>query len=219
MPETSCFVINAEFIEPPQGVVVRNFVYDDEPHFKCKPRNKPLQHFVLHETAGRSAEGCKKSLLQKGYGVQLILDRDGIMSCHGDLANDVMIHANQLNGTSIGMEIVNPYAPKIARGMSDIQFIPAEWWTWLADKKDKRYVLPTQAQLDTLIKVVPFLCNLLGIPYVFPTAGLNAKNKKIKGCLVPPRAKPGPGIVAHRDFASHADGRYPLEYLLRHSVS
>jgi hypothetical protein len=218
MLETSNFIIDADFIKPPDGVIVKNFVFDGEPLFKSKPRKHPLQHFVLHETAGRTAEGCKKTLTRKKYGVHLILARSGVVSCHGDLANDVMVHANQLNKTSIGIEIVNPYAPKLAKGM-EFETIPAEWWTWLADKKDKRYVLPTQAQLDTLLKIVPFLCKKLHIPYVFPTIGLNAKKRKIKGWRIPPRAQPGPGVVAHRDFAGHADGRYPLEYLLKHSVS
>lgn len=214
--EKSRFIIDAEFIDPPEGVTVKNFVFDGEPQFKCKPRKKTLTHFVLHETAGRTAKGCKSSLVKKGYGVQLILDRNGIVSCHGDLANDVMVHANQLNGTSIGIEVVNPYAPEIAKGMN-IATIPADWWTWCPNKTDRRYVLPTKAQLDTLVILVPWLCDKLGIPYVFPTAGLNAKKRKITGWQL--RAKPGPGVVAHRDFASHADGRYLLEYLMTHARS
>jgi len=219
MPKTSNFIIDAKFITPPDGVIVKNFCFDDEPQFKCKPRTKPLQHFVLHETAGRSATGCKNTLLRKGYGVHLILSRNGTVSCHGDLANDIMTHANQLNKTSIGIEVVNPYAPKLSIGMRNIKTIPADWWTWCPDKIDRRYVLPSEAQLQTLLKIVPFLCQQLGIPYVFPTVGLNKKQRKIKGWMLPPRAKPGPGIVAHRDFASHSDGRFLLEYLISHSLS
>jgi hypothetical protein len=219
MPETSGFVIDAQFVAPPEGVIVRNFCFDNEPQFKCRNRKKKLEHFVLHETAGRSANGAERTLLRRGYGVHLILGRDGVVTCHGDLANDVMSHANQLNKTSIGIEVVNPYAPKLAKGMSNIEMIPADWWTWCPDKKDRRYVLPSQAQLATLLKIVPFLCKQLDIPYVFPTAGLNRKQRKIKGWRIPPRAKPGPGVVAHRDFASHADGRYLLEYLIKNSLS
>ena len=219
MTQQSRFIINADFINPPEGIEVRNFVFDGEPQFKSKPRVKPLQHFVLHENAGRSANNCKNSLARKGYGVQLILDRKGIVSCHGDLANDVMIHANQLNKTSIGIEVINPYTPQIAQGMN-VQMIPAEWWTWCPDKNDRRYVLPNKKQLETLLILVPWLCQKLNIPYLFPTANLNKKQRKIKGWKTPPmgwRAKPGPGVVAHRDFASHADGRYLLEYLMEHS--
>jgi hypothetical protein len=211
----STLVINGDYIVPPTGIEVRNFVFDNEPHFKHKLRTKPLQHFVIHETAGRSADRCKRTLLSRGYGVHLILDRSGIVSCHGDLAKDVMIHANQLNSTSIGVEIVNPYAPSIAGNKMRYNTIPAQWWTWCPDKNDRRYVLPTDAQLETLKILVPWLCQILGIPYVFPTKDLNTKNRQVKG--IGPFRRPKPGVVAHRDFASHSDGRYPLEYLISNS--
>jgi len=217
------FIINGQHIEPPHGILVRDYLTssnfaESEPHFKCKPRKQKLQHFVLHETAGRSATGCKNTLLQKGYGVHLILDRDGTLTCHGDLATEEMIHANQLNATAIGIEVVNPYAPMLAKGMKGIETIPAEWWTWCpidpaTKKKDLRYVLPTNMQLQTLKIIVPFLCEQLGIPYVFPTKDLNAKQPQVKPAGILRKVIPGPGVVAHRDFAKHSDGRYILEWL------
>ena len=221
MQGNSSFIIDAQFIAPPEGVMVKNYCFDGEPQFLSEQRVKPLKHFVIHETAGRTASRCKKTLISKKLGVHLILDRDGSVSCHGDLANETMSHANQLNKTSIGIEVINPYAPKYAKGM-DIKTIPAEWWTWCPDKEDRRYVLPTDEQLVTLLKIVPFLCKLLKIPYEFPTADLNKKKRKINGWQKEPgkkRAKPKAGIVAHRDFSSHSDGRYILEYLIAHSLS
>jgi hypothetical protein len=209
------FVIDGNMVDAPAGLIVNNYIDDKEPHFKHRKRTKPLKHFVIHETAGRTAKGCKATLLRKKYGVQLILDRDGIISCHGDLVTDRMVHGNQLNNTSVGIEIVNPYAPALGKGMN-IEIIPAEWWTWCL-KRDRRYVLPTQAQLDALVILVPWLCDKLGIPLEFPTEYLGPRKRKIKGWKKPPlgwRAKPKPGVVAHRDFASHADGRYPLEYVM-----
>ena len=131
-----------------------------------------------------------------------------------------MVHANQLNDTALGIEVVNPYAPKIAAGMP-FETIPAEWWTWCPDKEDRRYVLPSRKQLKALRILVPFLCKELGIPYVFPTADLNKKKRKVDKVKVGWRKKmiPGPGVVAHRDFASHADGRYLLEYLIKQAQS
>jgi len=58
---------------------------------------------------------------------------------------------------------------------------------------------------------VPWLCALTGIPYAFPTAGLNARQRKIPGWDARPAAVPGPGVVEHASFASHADGRYLLD--------
>lgn len=218
MSHTSSLIIDAQFVTPPEGIIVKNFVFDNEPTFISKVRNKPVKHFVIHETAGRTAAGCKRTLLKKNYGVHLILDRDGTVSCHADLASEITFHGNQLNGTSVGIEIVNPYSPRLAKGMA-IETIPAEWWTWCKDG-DRRYVLPTQEQLDTLVILVPWLCNYMGIPYVFSTEKLEKKKRKITGWNKPPKgwlARPKPGVVAHRDYASHADGRYPLEYLMRHT--
>jgi hypothetical protein len=219
------FIINGKQVECPNGIVVKNYIDASlfspvEPKFKCSPRKQKLEHFVLHETAGRSAKGCKDTLIKKGYGVHLILDRDGTLTCHGDLATDVMVHANQLNATSIGIEVVNPYAPMLAKGMKDIEYIPAEWWTWCpkdptTGKIDKRYVLPTKIQLATLKVIVPFLCEQLGIPYEFPTKDLNAKQQQVKPVGLMRKMIPGPGIVAHRDFAKHSDGRYLLEWLMK----
>jgi hypothetical protein len=101
--------------------------------------------------------------------------------------------------------------------MKDIAFCEAVWWTWCPNKEDRRYVLPTNAQLEVLLVLVPWLCAVTGIPYEFPTAGLSKKKHKITGWNKPPlgwTSKPGPGIVAHQDFAKHADGRYLLEYLI-----
>jgi len=219
------FVINGNKVECPSGIIVKSFadgsLYSPvEPKFKSTPRKQKLQHFILHETAGRSANGCKSTLLKKGYGVHLILDRDGTLTCHGDLATDVMVHANQLNATSIGIEVVNPYAPMLAKGMKGIETIPAEWWTWCpkdpaTGKIDKSYVLPTTLQLSTLRVIVPFLCHELGIPYEFPTKDLNAKQPQVKPVGLLRKTVIAPGVVAHRDFAKHSDGRYLLEWLIK----
>jgi len=209
----SCFIINGLFVDPPKELNVTNWIEDNEPKFKAKGRTKHLKHFVLHENAGRSAKNCKNTIIRKGYGVHLILARDGKISQHGDLAIEVMIHANQLNKTSIGIEVINPYAPMLAKGMN-YDTIPAEWWTWCPDKKDRNYVLPTKKQLETLKILVPFLCKELNIPYEFPTSNLNRKQRKVKRTGWRKQRIPGPGVVAHRDFAKHSDGRYLLETLI-----
>ena len=208
-------LVNGKLINTPDGISVTNTIDDLELSFISEPRKKKLKHIVIHETAGRTAEGCQKTLDKKGYGIHFVLDRNGSLSSHADLVLDKVIHANQLNHTSIGIEIVNPYAPSIGKGM-DINIIPAQWWTWCKDG-DRRYVTPTMEQLNTLEILIPWLCDTLDIPLAFPTAHLSRKKRKITGWKKPPhgwRAKPKPGIVAHRDFATHADGRYPLEYLM-----
>jgi|GEM_PF-4529670 len=180
------------------------------PHFRAKPRKKHLDHLVLHETAGNSATGCIRTLQRKRYGVHLIIWGNGHISNHLDLMDETGVHANQCNKTSVGIEIVNPYAPSLVKPIWGIgDFLSAQWWTWCPDKKDRRYVLPHEAQLKTLRYLIPWLCDYLDIPYKFPTRHLNNKQRKIKRWWL--RRKPGRGVVAHRDFGRHADGRYPLE--------
>jgi len=220
MPSHAVIIHGARVPLPPEvfavGGSASNYLDDGEPAFRRKPRVWALQHFVLHETCGNTASGCKDTLIRKGYGVQLILGPEGRLSCHGDLATDVMVHANQVNPTSIGIEVVSPYAPAYARPPFG-PTIAAQWWTWIPAGGKALYVLPTPVQLAVLKALVPWLCGQLGIPCAFPTAGLGRGHAKIKGWDAKPAAVPGPGVVAHRDFAGHADGRYLLEQLMEAS--
>ena len=218
--KSNCIVVDGARVQIPETLVdagfsASNYLDDGEPHFRRRDRIRPISHLVLHETAGSTADGCKRTLIAKKHGVQLILAPSGDISCHGDLAKDVMIHANQLNKTSIGIEVVNPYSPKYAKppwGPEDE--IPAQWWTWVPKGAPRKYLKPTAEQMVVSRILVPWLCDVLSIPYVFPTADLGPGNRKIKGWNSKPRAVPAPGVVAHRDFHSHADGRYMLEDLI-----
>jgi hypothetical protein len=114
-----------------------------------------------------------------------------------------------MNNRGIGVELVNPYAPKFWRKMDGRKTIPAEWWTWCPDKNDRRYVCPTEDQLIKLVRLVDYLCEKYDVPFIFPTAKIR---KKQIAENVPA------GIVAHRDFGKHSDGRYPLEFLIKNSL-
>ncbi len=219
------------------GLRASNYLDDDQPRFKHRKRNRPIRHLVLHETCGNTADGCINTLLKKGYGVQLVVAPNGHMSCHGDLLKDRMVHANQLNNTSVGIELVNPYNniyiidPNIWA-----KTIPAKWWTWVPSLKTKsginksverllkrrglrsvpkRYVVPTESQILAMRLFVPWLCEIIGVPYEFPTAWLNKKQRKLPGMKRRPKPVPPPGVIAHRDFSKHADGRYLLEDLIK----
>ena len=233
---SNAIVVNGAIIQLPDemlevGVTASNYLLDEEPRFKHRKRRGELLHFVLHETAGNTAKGCKNTLLKKGYGAQLILSPSGHLSCHGDLLLDRMIHANQLNETSFGIEVVNPYSPIYV--IDDILWsntIDKQWWTWIPNinspgvkrllkKKGwvgvpRKYVTPTDEQMRAIKLLVPWLCEITGVPYRFPTKGLNKRKRKIDGINSKPRGRPGPGVVEHRSFALHADGRYILEALI-----
>ena len=193
-----------------------NNIGGKEPHLSNGKRVKPLVTFVLHETCGNSATGCKETLRKEGLGVHLILDKNGIISNHADLATEICWHANQCNSVSVGMEVVNAYRPEITRDPHG-DIVPSEWWTWVPKGQPKTYVTPTKIQMDVARIFVPWLCGVLQIPITFPTISLNAKKSQISGWKKFPKgwsAKPGPGIVAHRDFSSHGDGRYMLEDII-----
>lgn len=218
---SNAVIIRGERVPLPRSVldaggIGTNYLDDDEPHLSNGPRVQALTVFVLHETAGNSATGCKDTLRKRGLGIHLILGKDGRLSCHADLASEIAWHANQCNAMSVGLEVVNPYRPELASEPHG-PIIPAAWWTWVPKGQAREYVCPTDVQMAVAVALVPWLCDRLGIPVQFPTADLNAKRPQITGWRKPPlgwSAKPGPGIVAHRDFASHADGRYLLERLM-----
>jgi hypothetical protein len=151
----------------------------------------------------------------------LILDKDGRLSQHADLGSEICYHAGQANGISVGMEIVNGYRPETATDPHG-PILPSEWWTWVPKGSARQYVAPTDIQMRVALALVPWLCDHLGIPVVFPTSDLVAKRPRITGWRKPPMgwsAKPGAGIVAHQDFSSHADGRYILDRMIEMEVS
>jgi len=208
-------VLPEEFVKA--GLSASNYLDDGEAHFKSGVRADDPVHFVLHETCGNTASGCVNTLNRKAkdsgynYGVHLIMDPGGHISCHNDLVREQVVHANQCNKTSFGIEVVNPYAPSyVSKPDVFSKTIPAQWWTWCPDKNDRRYVLPTDAQMAAIRLLAPWLCEVTGVPFCFPTKNLNGGNRQINGWDASPKARPNPGVVAHRDFSSHADGRYML---------
>ncbi len=224
MPEhvpSNALIINGAQVPLPQavldaGATATNFLMDGEPHLVYKPRTKPLCMFIIHETGGNTEVGAERSMERNHLGVHLLLDSDGSLSNYADLATETCAHASQANGVSIGMEIVNEYRPELLCDPHG-PIIPAEWWTWCPPGQRREYVCPTDVQMRVALAFIPWVCNLLGIPIAFPTALLNARNTRIAGWKKFPKgwsAKPGPGIVAHQDFSSHADGRYILDKLM-----
>lgn len=208
-------IIHGKEVATPDPIISTNYFSGGEPHLAKGPRKKQLTNIVIHETAGLSAGRAKATLEKKGYGIHLIVARDGSISNHADLATEICIHGNQLNPISIGIEFINPYYPKLGkRAPYEVEIIPAQWHTHIAGEKG--YVLPTKKQIETACILIPWLCSKLNIPYTFPTWFLNAKQPRIKGWQL--RAQPGPGIVAHRDFAGHSDGRWILERLILDSA-
>lgn len=209
------------------GITASNYIDDDEYWFKDFRPRKSVTHFVIHESVTMSAAQTNRVLINKrarsakrgknrgkgwDYGIHLNLAPDGHISCHADLIGHRLVQANQLNNDSFGIEIVNPYNPKFGRGPFT-KTMEGPWWCWKPKNAERIYTLPTPAQLRCLAPLCKFLAeHIEGLPLEFPTRGLGPRQTRIDGWR--DGAKPGPGIVAHRDFASHADGRYPLEHII-----
>jgi hypothetical protein len=198
------------------GGTAGNYLDDGEPHMSQGKRTKPLTTYVIHETGGNTEAGAEGTMAKRHLGVHLLLDVDGSISNYADLATEICWHAGQANPISIGMEIVNEYRPEVMKDPHG-PIIPAEWWTWVPRGARREYVCPTDVQMRVALALIPWLCDQLGIPVVFPTRDLCKKKDRITGWQKFPKgwsAKPGAGIVAHRDFAGHSDGRYILERLI-----
>lgn len=206
---SNLLVVNGKYIRVPDelGVTLTNYVHDDEVHFEHRARTRKLEHACIHESVTNGKSATVSVLRGKGLGVHLIIASDGKVSQHCDLVREQVPHANQLNGSSIGIEVINPYSPKYANKTYQ-RTIPGTWWTWSPKGAKDEYTLPTPAQEETIKKFIPWLLKTVGIPCVAPTMNNTAK---IDGWE--DKKKPQPGVVAHYDFSSHADGRYPLELL------
>lgn len=226
---SNCIIIRGKRVRLPQdmldaGFSATNYLDDGEPRFKFRARRRKVIHFVLHETCGNTADGCKGTLLRKGSGVQLIQDEDGNYSCHGDVVLDRMVHANHLNETSFGCEQVNPYSPLYVRDKTIWHnVLQKQWWTWVPSVKmkgvaallkkkgwvsvPKQYVTLTARQVESMRMFAPWICEQADVPYQFPTVGLSRFKRQM--------TYPGAGVVAHRDFSTHSDGRYMLESLIK----
>lgn len=238
---SNCLRIGGHSVPVPEamvaaGISVSNFHDDDEHHFDAWKRRKLCKWFVIHESVSmsqkstiRTLESKKRRSIRQGknggkgypYGIHLIVAPDGHVSCHADLLDETLTHASQLNRESVGCEWVNPYNPKWAKPPFD-EVIAAPWWCWVPKNGQPLYTLPTPAQLVAAVHLTPLLTtHLPDLPLIFPTADLGPGrgNGRIKDWAKPHRRKPSTaGVVAHRDFSSHADGRYLLDHVVQHNA-
>lgn len=184
-----------------------------------------MVHFVLHESVTRTTAGvvrveamAARSRRQRRnggagyrYGVHLILAPDGHVSLHADLLEGRLVHANQLNASSIGCEIVNPYGARRPAPPFD-RTILRQWWTWVPPgarrcTRCRRTSSDSPSSPSFLSSSTP--SRSYRSPSPQPTSARRGRNAGWDQGVTP-----APGIVAHRDFSSHANGRFPLEHLV-----
>lgn len=221
------------------GVLIDGVTYDDlfELHgidvvqgkpFKSKPRTRPVTRIVVHESVTVDADvatdrdSTERILRKNGYGVHVMCDAgDGQLVQHNDLSTDTVIHARGFNVNSIGVEVVTPYYGSLLKpGMPWTKVLDAPW----AHKK--RYVVPTLAQLSTLVRFIQAVTEVQAgdvyIPRLWPGVTTHSECTadnllltkrtmamgKLKG-LSKHDIQTEPGIWAHA-YTEHADGCFPV---------
>lgn len=195
--------------------------------FDSRPRKSPVTRLVLHENVGgndvaATAEHLKKDKL----GIHFMIQWDGLVTClEPDFLSKALRHGGALNSHSIAIEFASPYTSVSLANLNadsaparlgpwSVQ-IPKQWWTWVPAGGQPYYRCLSRAQMEAAARLVDTLLAIshpnMAVPLEFPTAKLVGKLRGYDNKQNP--AVPGPGIVAHADYSSHADGRFPLEYI------
>ncbi len=203
----SGLVVRGVATSAPDSVPVRTFLEDGTARFASKGKRTRATEIVIHETVTRSVDSTIAVLKKRGLSVHLVLGPDGELTQHGDLADDVLWHAGPAhNGPSFGVEVVNPYYPRLLRkGLPWERSIKAPW------AHEGLYVLPTRAQAEAVASLVRWATSApapgLEVPRRWP--GLLASSFQL-GPLAE-ASKALPGVLAHHYFG-HADGAWLVLY-------
>jgi len=203
----SGLVVRGVATSGPDSVPVRTFLEDATARFASKGKRTRATELVIHETVTRSVDSTIAVLKKRGLSVHLVLGPDGELTQHGDLASDVLWHAGPAhNGPSFGVEVVNPYYPRLLRkGLPWARSIKAPW------AHEGLYVLPTPAQAEAVASLVRWATSApasgLEVPRRWP--GLRAGSFQL-GTLAE-ASKALPGVLAHHYFG-HADGAWLVLY-------
>lgn len=203
----SGLVVRGVATSAPDSVTVRTFFEDGTLRFVSKGWRSRATELVVHETVTRSVDSTIGVLKKRGLSVHLVLGPNGELTQHGDLASDVLWHAGPAhNGPSFGVEVVNPYYPRLLRkGLPWQRTIKAPW------AHEGQYVLPTPAQAEAVTALVRWATSAptpgIEVPRRWP--GLRAGSFQL-GPLAE-ASKALPGVLAHHYFG-HADGAWLVLY-------
>jgi hypothetical protein len=185
---------------------VRNYVDDGVHRFVSRGKRVRATEFVIHETVTRSVDETIAVLKKRGLSVHLVMGPEGALTQHGDLATEVLWHASQHNGASFGVEVVNPYYPRMLKpGLPWERVIKAPW------AHEGQYVLPTPAQAETVAALVRWTTSAPAPAIAVPRSWPGLRDGHFALGLVAEVAKPLPGILAHQYFG-HADGSLLVLY-------
>ncbi len=202
----SSLIVNGSATCAPKGVVVRTFADDGVHRFASKGKRVRATELVIHETVTRSVDDTLAVLKTRGLSVHLVLGPDGTLTQHGDLATDVLWHASQHNGPSFGVEVVNPYYPRMLKsGLPWERVINAPW------AHEGQYVLPTPAQAEAVAALARWTTSAPAPGIEVPRSWPGLRDGQFALGPVAEATKPVPGVIAHHYFG-HADGAWLVLY-------
>jgi hypothetical protein len=185
---------------------VRSFREDPTLAFQGTRRAHTVNEIIVHETVTRDVATTLRVLRRRKLGVHFLVAPDGEALQLADPLTTRLEHAAPHNARSIGIEIVNPYEPRLLRrGLPWSRTIRARW------AHGGSYVLPTAAQAEACTQLLAGLCDVdaprLEVPRLW--RGLNG-DVLAMGRVAGAR-RPAAGIYAHTYF-HHADGAWPVLY-------
>lgn len=204
----SKIIIKGQECDVPDSMMVQNFLMPGVTRFNNQKRNNPVTEIIIHDTVTSSARATVDVLLQRNLGVHFIVGPEGTIYQHGDLYDDMLWHASQHNGPSVGIETVNPYVPEyMPHGGPWKQVIDAPW------AKGKKYVVPTALQSEAVALLVDWLVSPAAKGLSIPRRWTGLVNKRYFLQPFPLAHGLAPGIYAHHHFnADHFDGPFLALY-------
>lgn len=200
-------VVDGERVAVPNALACRTFLDGEVARFAPKRRRAGAKELIVHESVTRGSLATLRVLRIRKLGVHLILGPDGELTQHADLARDVVAHAGSVhNGLAIGVEVVNPYYPRLLRpGLPWGRSIDAPW------AHEGRYVLPTPAQAESVATLVRWTTSAPAPGLAVPRRWVGLVDGRMALGRVALARRPSPGILAHHYFG-HADGSWLVLY-------
>lgn len=203
----SCLVVRGIATSAPDSVAVRTFLEDGAARFASKGKRSHATELVIHETVTRSVDSTIAVLKKRGLSVHLVLGPDGELTQHGDLVSDVLWHAGPAhNGPSFGVEVVNPYYPRLLRKRLPWErTIKAPW------AHEGQYVLPTPAQAEAVASLVRWTTSAPAPGLEVPRRWVGLRAGIMQMGPAAEAVNATPGVLAHHYFG-HADGAWLVLY-------
>lgn len=203
----------------PGDLRVDNWI-DHDPQdyrFQNRRRTNVVTELIIHETVTCNQMATLRVLQppSKGnpggrdLGVHFIVEHDGVVYQNADVLDDLTWHAEQHNGPSIGIEVVNPYEPRLLKPTGPWKHVIAAPWA-----AGGKYVIPTRASAEAVKRMIEFFTTPReGMPdrLAVPLLWVGLRNGRMALGRVAGAEKTSPGIYAHSYF-THADGSWLVLY-------